>query len=599
MAGPTLGQQSSTSNHQTGIDSIPAAGRYKRYYPLALILALSAVVFFYGLGRLALAGPDEPRYAEVAREMLVSRDFISPRLGGCLWFEKPPLLYWLDAAAYQTFGVSEFAARLPSAMAALAAALFLYYSVATRLSKRLALIVGVVLVTSPLFVAYARAAVPDMLLACSLTLALLSVYLSLTSSGKARLWLWILGWVFAGFSVLAKGLVGILLFALITFLTLVLAGLVRRIRWRDVLYGGLVLLAVSSIWYVPVTVRHGDEFIREFFINHHFRRYLTNTYHHPQPIYFYPAILLAGVLPWTGFLVTSVTRMLPLRYRSLTRSGQATMIERDSDRSSNSMLLHYLAWVWLAVPLLFFSFSESKLPGYILPAIPALAIILGMGVDRTWEEAAGPGRYCGPSDRRRRVQARIAISLSVVLLAVLAAVFFAYLRGESLGRLSVEGLLGWAPLGLAVGGLAAFAVRKARVLIVCLALAAPVFVLAAVNLVLPNLNDKVSLKDLSLRLNERLRPGEKIAFYIYKEYAPVFYARGNVLCLKGAGDVLNAMDSGPISAALQSRPSLVVITKSWWVNDFKNDDGFVTEPLGSEGDTSALRVSLAAQSHSP
>ena len=168
------------------------------YYHLAGLLTLCAVTLLCGLGRLPLVGPDEPRYAEVAREMLVSSDYISPRICGHLLFEKPVLLFWAAAAAYHAVGVNEFGARLPSALAAIVCALFLYRTIASTISLRLALIVSTILATSALFIAYARAGVTDMLLAATICVAINCFYLCAIRTGRARSIYWMLGWAAAG-----------------------------------------------------------------------------------------------------------------------------------------------------------------------------------------------------------------------------------------------------------------------------------------------------------------------------------------------------------------------------------------------------------------
>ena len=156
-------------------------------YAFIAILAASAFAFFFGLGRLGFLGPDEPRYAEVAREMFVSGDYISTRLCGCLWFEKPALLYWMSMASYHLFGVNEFAARVPTAAAALATVALLYLAMRRLGMRRLALASALVLATSGIFIAYARVATPDMILTAAMTAALLAAFHSTRASGRARI----------------------------------------------------------------------------------------------------------------------------------------------------------------------------------------------------------------------------------------------------------------------------------------------------------------------------------------------------------------------------------------------------------------------------
>src|SRR5262249_16752598 len=141
-------------------------------YALALLILLAGLLFFFGAGRIALIGPDEPRYAEVAREMFVSGDYISTTLCGCFWFEKPALFYWLAATSYRLFGVNEFAARFPSGVAALIAMLTLYFTLRRIGFVRWAGVASLALITSGIFIAYSHAATPDMVLTAAMTIAI-------------------------------------------------------------------------------------------------------------------------------------------------------------------------------------------------------------------------------------------------------------------------------------------------------------------------------------------------------------------------------------------------------------------------------------------
>src|SRR5262245_32653385 len=151
-----------------------------------------------------------------------------------------------------------------------------------------------------------------------------------------------------GVGMLAKGLVGIVLVVLILGIFLFVSGRLRSVRPSDCLIGLIVFFAVAGTWYIPVTARHGWEYIDEFFIRHHFQRYTSNEFGHPAPVYFFLFVALAGLAPWTLFLIPAVSRIRSLRMRA---------------GATDSMLA--LAWIWFIVPVVFFSFSGSKLPGYI------------------------------------------------------------------------------------------------------------------------------------------------------------------------------------------------------------------------------------------
>lgn len=529
-------------------------------YSFIAVLAASAIIFFFGLGLLALVGPDEPRYAEVAREMFATGDYISPRLCGCLWFEKPVLLYWMSAASYQLFGVSEFAARVPSALAAIATLLFLYHVLRRFASSGLALAASLVLATSGIFIAYARVAIPDMVLTATMSLALLSGYASRSSTGRARRAYWMLAFAAMGLAMLAKGLVGVALVSAILVIHLAVTGQLRLIRYEQWLAGFAIFAAVAAVWYAPVTARHGREFIEEFFVRHHFQRYVANTFGHPQPFYFFFVIAVAGVAPWTFFLMPAVSRLRKL-----------------APRSGKQDELLAFAWTWVALPLIFFSFSGSKLPGYILPVFPALAIIIGAEVERF---------YNGEQSRLLIASAW----MTALTLVIIGTSFIVYANSLSVGLSGRRLVLYYLPVALAL--MSVFLLRRGRLFTACAASVVLTVVIATVILLFPKLNDEVSLKSLSLEAAAALRPGERIAFFIRKEFAPVFYAKGRVVCGIGDMDVFNALREDILASALENEASLVVITNSNWRAGLESYPRFNTELIAEQGEALAFRVSL-------
>ena len=529
---------------------------------LLWILAAAAFAFFFGLGDLGFLGPDEPRYAEVAREMFTSGDYISTRLCGCLWFEKPALLYWMSAAGYHLFGVSEFAARLPSALSALLTVALLYYAIYRSGFSRLAAAASLVLGTGGLFIAYAHVVAQDMILTSCMTAALLAAYCWTRADGRSRMICWVLIFFFSGLAMLAKGLVGIVLVVAIAAGYFLLIGRLRSVRWHEYLIAPVTFVVVAGIWYVPVIMRHGWSFIEEFFIRHHFQRYTTNEFGHPQPVYFFLLVAIAGVAPWTFFLIPAIARM-----RSLRPAADA----RDS--------LISLAWIWTAIPLLFFSFSESKLPGYILPVVPALAIIIGAEVERVW--SGGRARFL-----------KTAMWLTALLLTAVGVGLILFAQRESVNVHGWRAALCSLPLAIGLFSAVALALGGNRVFSLAPAAVVLSAILGTVVLLLPALKEEVSLKTLSLRAAAALGPNEKIGFYLKKEFAPVFYSQGRVLCEPRRGTTFYALHQDMLADALESEPTLIIITDSHWLEGLKGDQRFTTEDIASQGDAIALRVAL-------
>ena len=338
-----------------------------------VLLAAVCAVYFYGLGAVPLLGPDEPRYAEVARGMYERGDWVTPMLGGHNWFEKPALLYWLMIVAYHVFGVSEFAARVGSALAGVLTVLLVGWA-ARRAEfesgeglRGLGITCAAVTASTLGLVAFARAASFDNILTATVTGALVCFYRAEVERFERGRRPWLVGfYACVGASLLAKGLVGIVIPVGVVAVYFIL-----RRRWPGLLrlgllWGSALALLVAATWYVPVIMQHGRVFIDEFFVQHHLARYLSNKYRHPQPFYFYLPVTLLLALPWTLFLFGGV-------------AGAGQTNPRAEDAAGK---LRVLALAWLIVPVLFFSASGSKLPGYVLPAIPGAALLAGDCVHR-------------------------------------------------------------------------------------------------------------------------------------------------------------------------------------------------------------------------
>jgi 4-amino-4-deoxy-L-arabinose transferase-like glycosyltransferase len=562
MKAPPKSSARPAADEANSLDEAPPAAKQSPYAPLALI-AVAMVTFFFGLGRVALLGPDEPRYAEIAREMFASGDWISPRLCGCLWFEKPALIYWMSAAGYRWFGVNELAARLPVALTATLTVLLLYFVTRRVASEAAGFMTALVLATSGMFIGYARVVSPDMPLTAAMTAALLAGFLATEARGRRRTLWWLASFAAMALGVLAKGLPGVALVALIFVIYFIWLRRGDLIDWRQVLMGAAVFSLISGIWYVPVIMRHGREFLYEFFFRHHFERFTSNEFGHPQPFYFFIPVAIAGLVPWSLFLLPALAHLKRLR----------------QSRDRRDALVAF-AWTWAAVVIIFFSFSGSKLPGYILPAMPALAIIVGDRIERFVSGA-----------RTRLTQA--AVWLTVLLLAVVGGGFAIYLHREGIGADGLRVLGYILPAALALAAMAALVIGQRGAFIGGAACVMMSVIAGAGMMLAPKLTDELTRKQLSLEAATALRPGERIAFYILlKEYAPVFYTQGRVACGIGENDVFVALSNEALVEALRREPSFVVLTTEKWRSGLEHDERFTTELLAQQRDTLALRVSL-------
>ncbi len=345
-----------------------------RFVEIAVILAVCAVLFFYGLGSFGLLGADEPRYAQIGSEMLARHDWIVPTLNGTPWLEKPPLLYWGEMAAYAVFGDHDWVARVPVSLLTSLMIFALWAFVRRRIPER-ALDAALIAASCIFVVGFGRGASTDMPLTACFTMGMLA-WMEWFLGGR-RAWL-LAFYVFQALGALAKGpvspfLAGVLIvvFAFIwnprgeghgSRAAEALAPrpvprvpLVLRTLWWP---GVLLFLLIAIPWYVAVQLKTGD-FFRVFILEHNLERFGTNLYRHHQPFWYYLPVLLAGVLPWTAVFVAECVRTV--RNFRLWRSERPLML---------------FVFLWCVIPVVFFSLSQSKLPGYILPAVPAAVLMI-------------------------------------------------------------------------------------------------------------------------------------------------------------------------------------------------------------------------------
>jgi 4-amino-4-deoxy-L-arabinose transferase len=310
-----------------------------------LIVAL-LLLYVPGLGSVGFLMPDEPRYASIGREMARSGDWITPRLDGSPWFEKPPLLYWMTAAATRAGLRDEWAARLPVALASLAFLIFFSGVLEREFSLSVALAATVILGTSAGWIAYSFGAVTDLPMSAALGAAML---IALFDTRPRRGYL---AGALLGLAILAKAFVPLVLFAPVW--------LIARGKRVSIL---VAAAAVAAPWHLLCWMRNGPAFWNDYFWKQQVERFVSPALQHVQPVWYYLPVLLAGLLPWTPLLALTVRRKI-----------------YDDPR------LRFLL-VWTLLGLVFFSAARNKLPGYVLPLMPAVAILLAVGLARA------PGKH--------------------------------------------------------------------------------------------------------------------------------------------------------------------------------------------------------------
>jgi len=329
---------------------------------ILLLVIIYGLLWFGTLNYRHLIPSDEGRYAEIAREMLVTGDWITPRYNGYKYFEKPPLQAWATAAAFQVFGIGDWQARLWTALTGFLTILIVGFTGARIFNARSGWLAAVVLASSPMWVISGHFNSLDMGLSSFLVAALCSLLIAQTSQNKnsCRNWMWAC-WVFMALATLSKGVIGAAIPAMV-LIAYSISAWDWKIWTRLRLFSGTILFfAITAPWFVLVAQRN-PEFLEFFFIHEHLQRFTQDAHSRTGPIYYFVPLLLIGLLPWALQIPGSLIQAWTERRREFSPS--------------------WLLVCWFVVIFAFFSVSHSKLPGYIIPVFPALALIIGNRLDR-------------------------------------------------------------------------------------------------------------------------------------------------------------------------------------------------------------------------
>jgi 4-amino-4-deoxy-L-arabinose transferase-like glycosyltransferase len=341
---------------QTKETSTPSTGK------ILVLVLIFALLWFGTLNYRHLIPSDEGRYAEIAREMLVSGDWITPRYNGYLYFEKPPLQIWMTAIAFKLFGIGEWQARLWTALTGFVTILFIGFTGARIYSPRAGWLAALVLASSPMWVISSHVNSLDMGLSAFLVAALCSLLLAQTSlrPSATRYWMWAC-WCMMALAMLSKGLIGIVLPAMVFVFFSISCWDWKIWRRLHLLSGLVIFFAISAPWFILVS-QHNPAFLEFFFIHEHFQRFTQTAHSRTGPLYYFTPLLLLGFLPWLAQTPGAIYLAWQERRQQFSKS--------------------WLLVCWFIVIFGFFSVSQSKLPGYIIPVFPALALLVGHQLDR-------------------------------------------------------------------------------------------------------------------------------------------------------------------------------------------------------------------------
>lgn len=486
---------------QTKMSAVPASGLMPLSSRTMLLLWLAAAALWFGsLGLRDLVGTDEGRYSEISREMAQTGDFVTPRLNGLKYFEKPALQYWMTALAFKAFGESEFVARLWTGLSGFLSVLMLWYTARRLWGDKTAQYAALVTLSMVWMFGVAHVITVDMSVCFFLTLALCGFLIAQddrTPDASRRRWM-LLVWAAMAGGVLSKGLIG----AVIPGATLFFYSLICR-DWKPWLRmqwvpGLLVFFALAAPWFVMVSQRN-PEFFQFFFIHEHFQRFTTTEHRRVGAWYYFVPILVGGLLPWTS--------LLPQIARHALRREAGAVFQH------NQVLL-----VWCGFIFVFFSMSGSKLPGYILPMFPALGLLIAR-----WLATA-------PADALKRH----AWAVILLWLAVLCYAPFFYQTGDERMPVALNQAFTWWVVG-AVMVMIAFAWLAARA--ARLQQQAPSVawmsmggLLMAVVLMMGYqvFSPMVSAKQAAAKLQPYLQPGTEIFSVRYYEQGLPFYLKRTV-----------------------------------------------------------------------
>ena len=464
-----------------------------------LLFSFSLAIFYFSaLGTIPLLEPDEGRYAEIPREMLASGDFVTPRLNGVAYLEKPPLYYWGTAVSMKVFGETEFGARGFTAAVSVAGILLTYWMGASLAGWRTGLYSAIVLSTSLYYYVIGRLNTIDMTLAVLLVLSIFPAFLYHSGKRGSRAYLF-LSYGASGLAFLTKGLVGVVFPLAVMVLWLVFSRRYREVAKGFSPVGMGIFLAIVLPWMYLVQ-RANPDFLWFFFVHEQFLRYTSKIHHHNKPFWYFLPFVAAGFVPWVAFL-----RRVVLAVREASRE----FFPRDD-------LALLLSWPLFI--LLFFSFSGSKLPTYVAPIFPPLAVLFGRGLDLWAEREDGAVRCWFP----------------LVLSAVLA---MAIVVGQSFSRHRMD-MSGWAsiivaPVALVLlwGIVPLFLRRLGAERVVFISFLLMAFFLTSLNRPAGAfLGSYKSVRDLSAVLTRNLRPDDVVAQYgTFRPELPFYTGRRTIL----------------------------------------------------------------------
>ncbi len=517
--------------NQSGLKNTPASWGVDLIF---LALALGGL-FFILLGTRPLFTPDEGRYAEIAREMVAAQDYVTPHLNSIKYFEKPPLFYWLGAAAIKWAGVDNWSVRSVNAVLALIGCLLTYVTARYCYDRLTGLIAAFVLGTSLLYFIMAHMVSLDLPVTVFVAASLYAFLIGArTPPGKKRYFCFLTAASAAALAVLTKGLIG-LVFPIVLIVTwLIYTGEWRALKNYYLPSCIFIFLLIALPWHILVGWRN-PEFFYFYIIEQHFLRYTLPEIGHYEPIWFFIPIFLLGLFPWIVFLPQTI-------------AAHVSVAWKERRTITNITSLFFLAWAGLV--FLFFSFSKSKLIPYILPMFPPLAILIGHYLAQTQQHQRGIKMGC---------------YILVLLSFLIAGAFYWYLRHTPLpDAVFANHFLTWASIILVIGYSTACFIAQKRIAV--LVITTSLFLLTGLTAI-PGLESR-NIYPLALTLKTILKPSDDVITYNrYYQDLP-FYIEQRVSILNWRNELRFGMQH-------QDTRAWMINTPLFWTRWFSHQRVFV------------------------
>ncbi|HSW69093.1 MAG TPA: glycosyltransferase family 39 protein [Gammaproteobacteria bacterium] len=466
------------------------------FFDLVFLTILLGIFYALWIGGHALFTPDEGRYSEIAREMVVTGDYITPRLNGVAFLDKPIFYYWLQAFAIQWFGLKEWALRFWPALVGILGCMMTYLTGHALFSRRTGILAAVILATSPLYYGAAHYANLDLEVAVLISITLLFSLLALHNESKRTLY-FILAYIFCGFAALTKGLIGIIFPVLIIGLWIILLNRWNIIKKMRLGVGLALFFAITLPWYYLVQ-KANPQFLHFFFVTQQVSRFLTHgDFNNQTTFWFYIPVVLAGFFPWSIFAV-----------QALTKTAKTLWTARKKHTVELFVLL------WFVLIFIFFSIPKSKTVGYIIPVFPALALMVAHYLDQNLNTVTSG------------FKAGIAAFIVLCFFILIAAIAAPYVPSLHIPTAAIS-YLTFAGMVFLIAGVAAYRLFKQQAfnkIIYCLAALActSLLILSASTSVV---NDK-SIKPIALYLKPKLtRNDEVVTYFKYYQDLPIYIER--------------------------------------------------------------------------